>query len=188
MKNYLLPAIRLTLVCLLLFSVLYTTLVWCVAQITPDKGEAAIWMVHGRKMYRNIGQKFSDDKYFWSRPSAVNYNAAAAGASNKGPNNSEYLQTVQQNIDSFQLHHPGTPVSAIPSDLVTASGSGLDPNISVQSAYIQITRIAQVRQINPSIIETLVHMHIQKPLLGIFGPESVNVLELNIALDSLTNH
>jgi K+-transporting ATPase ATPase C chain len=188
MKPYLLPAIRLTLVCLLLFSVMYTALVWCIAQLTPDKGDAAVWMVHGKKMYRNIGQKFSDDKYFWSRPSAVNYNAASAGASNKGPNNPDYLHSVKQNVDLFQSHHPGVPASAIPSDLITASGSGLDPNIAVQSAMIQVNRIAQIRHVPKTIIESLVRQHTDRPLLGIFGPESVNVLALNIALDSLTNH
>ncbi|MFC3157942.1 potassium-transporting ATPase subunit C [Chryseobacterium arachidis] len=135
--------------------------------------------------YTNIGQKFDKDEYFWSRPSAVNYNAAGAGGSNKGPSNPEYLKTVQDRIGNFLKHNPGIHKSEIPADLITASGSGLDPNISVQAAKIQAKRISKIRQIDESKIENLITSHTEKPFLGLFGTEKINVLQLNLALDGL---
>ncbi len=135
--------------------------------------------------YKLIGQQFTEDKYFWGRPSAVDYNAAGSGGSNKGPNNPAYLQQVRDRIDSFLAHNPGIKKSEIPSDLVTASGSGLDPDISVQGAYVQIKRIASERHLPEEKIKALVDKRIQQPLLGVFGPEKVNVLQLNIDLENL---
>jgi len=135
--------------------------------------------------YANIGQKFSVDKYFWSRPSAVNYNAAGSGGSNKGPSNPDYLKDVQAKIDTFMVHNPGINKSEIPADMVTASGSGLDPNISTQAAMVQVKRIAKTRNIPEDKINQLVESKIEKPLIGMFGPEKINVLKLNIALDQL---
>ena len=135
--------------------------------------------------YANIGQKFTDDKYFWSRPSAVNYHADGSGGSNKGPSNPDYLKDVQSKIDSFLVHNPSIKKEEIPSELVTASGSGLDPDLSPQGALIQINRIAKTRNISPEKITALVNQNIKKPLLGLFGTEIINVLQLNIDLDKL---
>lgn len=135
--------------------------------------------------WKLLGQKFTDDRYFRSRPSAVDYNAAASGGSNKGPTNPEYLQSVQSRIDSFLAHNPGIQKQEIPSDLVTASGSGLDPHISVQAAYIQVARIARRRNLSEEKVRNLVARNIEKPLLGLFGTEKVNVLQLNLNLDGL---
>ena len=90
-----------------------------------------------------IGQKFTDDKYFWSRPSAVDYNAAGSGGSNKGPTNPDYLKHVQEELILSLFTIPALKKKQIPSDMVTASGSGLDPIYLVQAAYVQVKRIAQ---------------------------------------------
>ena len=186
MKENILPAIRLTIVCILFFCGVYTLFVWGIAQAAPAKGNGQTVTVNGRVAgYKLIGQKFTDDKYFWSRPSAVDYNAAGSGGSNKGPTNPDYLKTVNDRIDSFIVHNPGIKKEEIPSELVTASGSGQDPDLSPAGAYIQVKRIASVRNIPEEKIKALIIQHIEKPLLGLFGTERVNVLDLNIAMDKL---
>ena len=185
MKENIFPAIRLTLVCLLLFSGIYTLVIWGFAQAAPNKGRGDIITENGRTYYSNIGQKFTDDRYFYSRPSAVDYNAAGAGGSNKGPSNPDYLAVVQARIDSFLVHNPGVAKADIPSDLVTASGGGLDAHIWVQAAKVQIQRIAKLRGIAPANLQQLILSHTENPLWGLLGTERINVLQLNIALDNL---
>jgi potassium-transporting ATPase KdpC subunit len=186
MKEHILPAIRLTIVCILFFCGVYTLFILGIAQAAPAKGKGETVTANGRVVgYKLIGQKFTDDKYFWSRPSAVDYNAAGSGGSNKGPTNPDYLKTVQDRIDSFLVHNPGIKKEEIPSELVTASGSGQDPDLSPAAAYIQVKRVAAVRNISEEKIRALVSQHIEKPLLGLFGTEKVNLLQLNIDLDNL---
>ena len=141
-------------------------------------------MLNGKVVgYANIGQHFSADNYFWSRPSAIGYNAAGSSGSNKGPSNPDYLKDVQAHIDSFLVHNPGVKKEEIPAELVTYSGSGLDPDLSPAGAKIQVKRIATVRHLDEGKLNDLVDRYTERPLLGIFGPERVNVLKLNIALD-----
>jgi len=185
MKTHIISGIKLTALCLVFFSVIYTMFILGIAQITPNSGKGEIIEVNGKKQYANIGQSFTDLKYFNSRPSAVNYNAAGSGGSNKGPSNPEYLAEVQKRIDTFLIQNPEIKKSEIPADLVTASGSGLDPNISVQAAKVQIKRIAKIRNIEQEKLVQLISKNTENPLLGIFGPEKINVLKLNIALDKL---
>jgi potassium-transporting ATPase KdpC subunit len=186
MKQNIFPAIRLTLVCMAFFMGAYSFIIWLPAQFATGKGKGETVVVNDRTIgWKLIGQKFTDDKYFWSRPSAVDYNAAASGGSNKGPTNPDYLKTIQDRIDCFLAHNPGVQKKEIPSDLVTASGAGLDPHISVQGAYVQMKRIALIRNIPEEKIKALVTQHIESPLLGLFGTERVNVLQLNIDLDNL---
>ena len=186
MKKYLLPSLKLTLVLLILCSLFYPLFIAAVAKLAPGGGKGETLSINGKVVgYKNIGQKFTDDKYFWSRPSAAGYNAANSSGSNKGPTDSAYLATVHNRIDTFLLHNPGIKKEEIPSELVTASGSGLDPDLSPEGAYVQVARIAKTRNISEEKIKALVAQQIQKPLLGLFGPEKVNVLELNIALDNL---
>jgi K+-transporting ATPase ATPase C chain len=135
--------------------------------------------------YANIGQKFTGDQYFWSRPSAVDYNAAGSAGSNKGPSNPDYLQTVQDRIDTFLVHNPGIKKEDIPAELVTTSGSGLDPDLSPAAAKVQAKRIAAIRKIDEQKLLALIDQQTVKPLLGMFGPAKVNVLKLNVALDQL---
>ena len=185
MKKNLLISLKLTLVMLILCSVLYPLLIAGVGKAAPGGGKGETLSVNGKVVgYRLIGQKFTEDKYFWSRPSAVDYNAAGSAGSNKGPSNPDYLKIVQDRIDTFLVHNPGIKKEEIPADLVTASGSGLDPDFSPASAHVQVKRIASVRGLSEENVKTLVDDHITKPFLGM-GPSKVNVLKLNIALDEL---
>lgn len=183
MKANLFPAIKLTLASLVFFSGLFTCAVWGIAQLAPAQGKGETITHQGKVHYVNIGQKFSEDRYFWSRPSAVAYNAAGSGGSNKGPSNPDYLAEVQARLDTFLKHNPGIPKGDVPADLITASGSGLDPNISWMAAKVQAPRIAQTRQMPQEAVLALIEQHKEAAWLGCFGPEKVNVLALNIALD-----
>ncbi|HEY0609053.1 MAG TPA: K(+)-transporting ATPase subunit C [Chitinophaga sp.] len=186
MKRYIMPAVKLTLVLVLVLAGLYPLLITGVAKMAPGKGDGETVTFNGRVVgYANIGQKFTDDKYFWSRPSAVDYNAAGSAGSNKGPSNPDYLKIVQERIDTFLVHNPGVHKDDIPAELVTASGSGLDPDLSPAAAEIQAARIAKARGIPEERVKALVGEHTQGPLFGILGPEKVNVLRLNVALDSM---
>ncbi len=185
MKNHILPAIKLTIVLILFFAVIYPMAVWGIAQLAPNSGKGAVIEHRGKKFYANIGQSFTQDQYFYSRPSAVGYNASGSGASNKGPSNEEYLTEVQARIDTFLVHNPGINKSEIPVDLLTASGSGLDPNCSVQAAKVQVKRISKIRNIEEANLIQLIDQQTEKPLMGLLGPEKINVLKLNIALDEL---
>lgn len=185
MKENILSSLRLTIVCLIFFSGIYTLIILGFAKALPGNGNGETITNEGKMFYSNIGQKFTDDKYFYSRPSAVDYNAASAAGSNKGPSNPDYLATVQARIDTFLVHNPEVSRSEIPSDLVTASGGGLDPHISVQAATVQIKRISKIRGIAEGNLQQLVISNTEKPLLGFLGTEKINVLKLNIALDNL---
>jgi len=184
MKQNILPALRLTLTCLLFFCGVYTLFIWAIAQASPGKGEGVTLSANGKVVgYALEGQNFSADQYFWSRPSAVGYNAAGSGGSNKGPTNPDYLKDVNSRIDSFLVHNKTISKQDIPSELVTASGSGLDPDISRGAAYVQISRIAKKRGMTEDAVKVFVEKHIDYPLLGFLGTEKINVLKLNIDLD-----
>jgi K+-transporting ATPase ATPase C chain len=186
MKQYLLPAIKLTLILVLVLAGIYPLLIAGVAKMAPGNGDGVTVTHNGRVVgYANIGQKFTADKYFWSRPSAVDYNAAGSAGSNKGPSNPDYLRIVQERIDTFMAHNPGVLKDEIPAELVTASGSGLDPDLSPAAANIQVPRIAKTRGVPEARIRELVQQHIKGPLLGFLGPSKVNVLQLNVALDGM---
>jgi K+-transporting ATPase ATPase C chain len=186
MKQHILPALRLTAICLVFFVGAYSFLILGIAQAAPNHGEGEVVTVNNKVVgYKLEGQSFTNDKYFNSRPSAVSYNAAASGASNKGPSNPDYLKDVQGRVDSFLVHNPTINKEAIPADLITASGSGLDPDISPDAAYIQVARIAKNRNISADKITALVQQNIKAPLLGMLGAETINVLQLNIELDNL---
>ncbi len=182
MKNNFLPALRLTILCLVFFCGFYSFAIYGISKLVHNN---LAFTKNKSGLYENIGQKFTSDKYFNSRPSAVDYNAASSGGSNKGPSNPEYLVEVQARIDSFIIHNPGIKKEEIPSDLVTASGSGIDPNISVQAAKVQVKRIAKVRNINVLLINQIIEHQTEKPLLGLLGTEKLNVLKLNLALDNI---
>ncbi len=185
MKKELIPSLILTVICIVFFSGVYPLLMWGIAQMAPNHGEGFVVKdSKGKYYYENIGQKFTDDKYFWSRPSGVDYNAAGSGGSNKAPDNPDYLADVQKRIDTFMTHNPGIKKAEIPSDMVTASGSGLDPHISVEAANIQVARIAKQRGFDNNKVAALVKAHIEAPMYGM-GPERINVLKLNIDLDNI---
>ncbi len=177
-------AFRLTLVMLAVIGI-YLLLVYGGSKILPTKGNAEIITHNGQKYYVNIGQNFSSGKYFHGRPSAVDYNAAGSGGSNKGPSNEEYLETVQKRIDTLKMQNPGMEKTEVPVELVTASGSGLDPDISPNGAVYQAKRIAKERNLSEEEVNQLIKNQTEKPWLGLLGPAKVNVLKLNIALDQL---
>ena len=185
MKENIVPAIRLTLFCALFFAGFYTLSIYGIAQLAPNKGKGEIVAVNGKNHHINVAQKFVENKYFWSRPSAVDYNAAGSGGSNKGTSNPDYLAEVKTRIDSFLIKNPTVKRSEVPAELVTASGSGIDPNISVQGAKVQANRVANARNITQENVLNLINENTISPLLGCLGTEKVNVLQLNIELDKL---
>ena len=185
MKN-IFKDIKLHFSTLILFGLLFPLLIWAIGLIFPNQSSGLPIYKEGHLVgFENIGQKFYSDKYFWGRPSAVDYNAASTGGSNKGPSNPEYLNEVEKRIEYFLQKNPDVKRSEIPSDLVTASGGGLDPHISPQSALIQVPRVAKARNIDKETIRKLVEKNIESPFLRMFGTERVNVLKLNLALDEI---
>ncbi len=168
---------------IVLCAVLYPLLIAAIGKTTPGGGKGKTVSVNGKVVgYELIGQKFTDDKYFWGRPSSVEYNAAGSAGSNKGPSNPDYLQLLEDRIDTFLVHNPGIRKDEIPADIVTASGSGLDPDISPASALVQVERIAAIRNFPEEKVKALVDGQIER---SIFAPDKVNVLQLNISLDNL---
>jgi K+-transporting ATPase ATPase C chain len=186
MKKNLISSLILTLILIVLLGFLYPMLIRGIAYLSPGSGNG-VETVYKDKVagFELIGQSFTSDKYFQGRPSAVNYNAAGSGGSNKSIYNPEYRKTLQSRLDTFLFHNPGIRKEDVPVDLITASGSGLDPDISPASAYVQVNRIARVRGIERGKINRLVERMTVKPFLGFFGPPKVNVLKINIELDNL---
>ena len=186
MKNFI-KSLRLTLVFCIFFSFFYVLVLWLFAQLaSPNKGNAEIAVVNGKVVgAANVGQMFTKDIYFWGRPSMAGngYDATSSAGSNKGPANDEYLNEIKVRIDTFLIHHPYLSRKDVPAEMVTASASGLDPDITPQCAYIQIKRVAKARKMDENKITEIVNKSIEKPFLGLFGTEKINVLKLNIALD-----
>ena len=186
MKKELILALRFTLVTTLVFGLIYPIGVTGLSKLLFPKQAAGSLIeknghVVGSKL---IGQPFSADKYFHSRPSAAGngYDASASSASNFAPTNQALVDRVKSDVAKLQQENPGV---AIPVDLVTASGSGLDPEISPAAAEFQIPRVAKARALSADSVRVLVVRHTQARTWGIFGEPRVNVLELNLDLDSL---
>ena len=183
----LLKSIKITLVFCVFFSVFYILVLWLFARVAgPNQGNAEVVTLNGKVVgAANVGQKFTEDIYFWGRPSCAGdgYDATSSSGSNKGPTNPEYLAEVKSRIDTFLVHHPYLSRKDVPAEMVTASGSGLDPDITPQSAYVQVKRVAQARGMDVEEVRRIVDKAVEKPLLGVFGTEKVNVLKLNIALE-----
>lgn len=188
MKTFI-KAIRLTLVFCVFLSVSYVLVLWLFGKVAgPGHGNAEVLTVEGQTVgAANVGQMFTKDIYFWGRPSCAGngYDAANSCGSNKGPTNPEYLAEVEARNDTILVHHPYLTRRDVTAEMVTASGSGLDPDITPQSARIQVKRVAAARHIDEQLVANLVEQSIQRPLLGLFGPAKVNVLKLNVALDKL---
>ena len=186
MRN-LVKSLRLTLVFCVFFSICYILVLWIFGLIVgPGGGNAETLVLNGRVVgAANVGQQFTKDVYFWGRPSHAGdgYDASSSSGSNKGPTNEEYLADVNTRIDSFLEKHPYLERNDVPSEMVTASASGLDPHITPESAYVQVKRVAKARGMDEGAVRSLVDQAVEKPLLGMFGTEKVNVLKLNIALE-----
>lgn len=185
--------LRQSLVMLLLLTivtgVVYPLLVTGVAQgLFPAQANGSLLMEHDKAVgSRLIGQSFTDPRYFWGRPSATSpmpYNGASSGGSNQGPTNPALTAAVKQRIEALRAADPGN-TAPVPVDLVTASGSGLDPHISPAAAQYQVARVARVRGLPQATVKALVAAHTSGRQLGVLGEPRVNVLELNLALDAL---
>lgn len=172
-----------------LLGISYVLVLWLFGKVAgPGNGNAETVEVNGKVVgAANVGQQFTRDIYFWGRPSCAGdgYDAANSCGSNKGPTNPEYLAEVEARIDTFLVHHPYLGRKEVPAEMVTASGSGLDPDITPQSARVQVKRVAAARHLDEQAVASLVEQSIRRPLLGIFGPAKVNVLKLNVSLDEL---
>jgi len=187
MWSFLRPGLVLFSVLTVLTGLLYPALVTGIGQrLFPQQAAGSLIVKEGKIVGSElIGQHFNAPRYFWGRLSATAsypYNGAASGGSNFGPLNPALLETVKARIAALQAAG-SLPNSPIPVDLVTASGSGLDPHISPAAAYYQVERVAHARGLPAGRIRQLVEAHIEAPLLGLLGEPRVNVLTLNLALD-----
>jgi len=183
------PALITVILFTILTGLIYPGLVTVVVQlIFPWKANGSILKKNGTPIGSLlIGQSFTEDNYFYSRPSATSpfpYNGESSGGSNMGPSNPEFLKTIQNRVNQLQKKSL-TNNNSVPVDLVTASGSGLDPDISPFAAYYQIPRIAKLRHLSEKEIKNLIDKLIQVRQFGFLGEPRVNVLKLNLALDEL---
>ncbi|MDC4226599.1 MAG: potassium-transporting ATPase subunit KdpC [Candidatus Manganitrophus sp.] len=188
-KQELRPALLMFLVLTVITGALYPLGVTGVAGLLfPDQADGSLIQKNGQVVgSRLIGQPFDDPKYFWSRPSATGptgYNAAASSGSNLGPKNEVLKKAIADRVAALKAADPEN-IDPVPVDLITASGSGLDPHISPAAAAYQAGRVAKVRAISQEEVKRLVAEHTEGRQWGFFGEPSVNVLELNLALDSL---
>ncbi len=185
MKQHLTIALRFTIITTIIFGLLYPLGVTGLSRLLfPHQAAGSLIVKNGVVTGSSlIGQPFSADKYFHSRPSSAGagYDATASTGSNLGPTNKQLIDRVHSDVLKLQQENPGEP---IPADLVTASGSGLDPDISPASAAFQIPRIAQSRNITPDQLKTLLLAHLQERQFNLFGEPRINVLELNLDLDA----
>lgn len=186
-KKEILTSIKVFISFLVILGLIYPLSITLIAQLTmPHKANGSIIKQNGVIIgSERIGQNFDSPKYFHSRPSAVNYNAAASGASNLGPTNKKLIEQAQKNIDKVRSENNLKPSQKIPADMVLTSASGLDPDISIENASLQIPRIAKARNISETKIKELVKKNMDSDLLGIWGKRSINVLKLNIELDKI---
>ena len=184
MKKQLIVAIAYTIVTTVIFGLGYPLLVTGLSQLLfPKQANGSLIVKNGQVVgSRLLGQSFSADKYFHPRPSNAGsgYDPLASGGSNLGPTNQALVTRVEQDVARWQKENPGVP---IPSDLVTSSGSGLDPDISPASAAFQVARVANARGVSQDQIRTIVAKHTQGRQWGILGEARVNVLDLNLDLD-----
>ncbi|MEO5955075.1 MAG: potassium-transporting ATPase subunit KdpC [Nitrospiraceae bacterium] len=188
MRTQLRPALVLLVAMTLITGFLYPLAVTGIAQMLfPRQANGSLILIDGKPVGSSlIGQPFDAPKYFWGRPSATSpfpYNAAASSGSNLGPTNDALIKAVQARIDALKAADTDNPL-LLPVDLVTASGSGLDPHISPASAAYQVKRVARVRGMEEAVVRQLVSQHTEGRQLGILGEPRVNVLALNLALDT----
>ena len=188
MKNILRPALVLFVLLGALTGIVYPLAVTGVAQaVFPAQAAGSLVMRDGVTVGSTlIGQNFSDPKHFWGRPSAtapMPYNGGASGGANQGPLNPALADAVKGRIEALRAADPGNTVT-VPVDLVTASASGLDPDISPAAAHYQAARVARLRSLPIGQVEQLIDDHTDAPLWGLLGGARVNVLVLNLALDA----
>lgn len=179
--------IRLCLVLLIICGLGYPMAVTGVTNLTmPAKAKGSLIEENGKVVGSElIGQMFKDPKYFSGRVSSIEYNAAGSGSGNYAPSNKDMIERTKKDIEAFLVANPDVKKKDIPSDLLTNSGSGLDPHITPLAAKIQVPRIAKVRGIDEEEIYELIKTHTEGRQLGVFGEPRVNVLKLNMDLDQM---
>ncbi len=190
MRTQLKPAIVLLILLTLITGVLYPLTVTALAQVAfPGQANGSLILQEGQPVGSSlIGQPFDDPAYFWGRPSATGpfpYNAAASSGSNLGPTSAVLMENVQARLNALRAADPDNDVAPMPVDLVTASGSGLDPHISVAAARYQAARVARARGLELADVNRLIDEYTQGRTFGLLGEPRVNVLLLNLALDAL---
>jgi K+-transporting ATPase ATPase C chain len=186
MKN-LITAVLIFLVLTVITGLVYPLLVTGIAQAAfPHQANGSLIVQGGKAVGSElIGQPFAGPRYFWGRPSATSpaYNASASSGSNLGPTNPDLIKRVKGDVERIQKAHPGK--GPVPVDLVTTSGSGLDPHISPAAAFYQVDRVAAARGLDPAAVRAVVERHVEGRTFGFLGEARVNVLELNLELDRL---
>jgi K+-transporting ATPase ATPase C chain len=187
------PAIVLLLLFTLITGLLYPLTVTALAQILlPEQANGSLIVKDGRPVGSAlIGQPFDDPRYFWGRPSATvpyPYNAATSAGSNLAPTSAKLIEQVKARVEALRAADPANPAPPVPVDLVTASASGLDPDISVAAARYQAGRVARARGLPVAVVNRLVSQYTTGRFLGLLGEPRVNVLRLNLALDALPSH
>jgi potassium-transporting ATPase KdpC subunit len=188
MLSHLRAALVSLIVLTVVTGIVYPLVVTGIAQVLfPRQANGSLIVKDGKVVGSSlIGQPFDDPKYFWGRPSATSpfpYNAASSSGSNLSPTNPDLVKAVQGRVDALRAADPGNTVP-VPVDLVTASGSGLDPHISPAAALYQVSRVARERKLEPQAVRQLIDQHTEGRFLGLLGEPRVNVLELNLALDA----
>ncbi|MGG3508977.1 potassium-transporting ATPase subunit KdpC [Paenibacillus lautus] len=181
-------AVRTSLVFIVLCGVLYPLVTTGAAQLLmPKQAGGSLVTNSGGKVVGSelIGQNFTEPQYFHGRVSSIEYNGAGSGSNNYAPSNPDLIERTKASIESWKENNPDVPASKVPIDLVTNSGSGLDPHISPQAADIQIPRISKLTGIAEAELDQLVKEHTEGRDLGVFGEPRVNVLKLNLALAEL---
>jgi K+-transporting ATPase ATPase C chain len=182
-----LPSLRMLVVLSVLTGVIYPLVTWGIAQVAfPRTANGSLIEQNGKAVASSlIGQPFDDPKYFWSRPSATSpqpYNGASSSGSNQGPRNPALADAVKDRIKALRDADPGN-IAAVPADLVTASASGLDPEISMAAAEYQLARVAKARSMPVEVVRGLVSQNTEGRTFGVLGEPRVNVVKLNLALD-----
>jgi len=185
MLNEIKRGIFFTLVTMVLLGGGYHVVLWGIGRVVfPEQAEGSLIRRDDSGVIgsRLIAQKFERPEYFHPRPSAVDFNAASTGGSNFGPSNPEYLKQVQERLEAITTRE-GVAASQVPSEMVTASGAGVDPHIPPAAAELQAARVANSRSLDLTGVRELITAHTEGPTFGLFGRRRVNVLELNLALD-----
>lgn len=178
-------AILFTLVTMVLIGGGYHAALWAIGRVAfPAQAEGSLirrpdGAIVGSRL---IAQRFTRPEYFHPRPSGVDYSAASTGGTNYGPSNPDHLRTVRERLDAI-TSQVGARADRVPSEMITASGAGLDPHIPPAAADLQAPRVASARRVSVEQVRALVRAHTEPPSLGVLGRRRVNVLELNLALD-----
>lgn len=177
------PVVRLTGVLVVLCGLLYPAAVTGIAQsVMGEKADGSLIYNENKEVIGSelIGQQFQDERYFHGRVSSIEYKAEGSGSNNYAPSNPELLERTEESIEKWKEENPSVPVTEVPIDLVTNSASGLDPHITPKAAYAQIDRVSKATNISEEKLESIIDAHTEGAVLGIYGGERVNVLELNV--------